>query len=310
LVISHSFLAYFVGTNRLLQMMQESPFEHPNSFLVMASVTALVLFAFGWFREQFCIIMCPYGRFQAVFMDEHSLVVAYDEKRGEPRKGIAATKEEAGDCVNCFRCVQVCPTGIDIRRGVQMECVACTACADACDEIMTKVHKPVGLIRYATEVELQGKDRKIIRPRTLILTAIFLGLAATFSYILAYREPLAFTLLRGKGSPYQQIKNEEGKNIVINQFHIEIENQTFSNAVVHLFLPLQDSFELVAPVNPVSVPGGGHQRVGFFIKFPKEILKNGHSELVLQLESTLENKTSSTQKSLFSQPIRLVGPYE
>ncbi|RYG63166.1 cytochrome c oxidase accessory protein CcoG [bacterium] len=161
--ISHSFLGYFVGTRELVRMVSSSPLENWTSFLMILVTTGIIAFDFGWFREQFCTIMCPYGRFQSVMMDNHSTIVAYDLKRGEPRRGTAPSPSAQGDCVNCLRCVQVCPTGIDIRRGLQMECIACTACIDACDEVMTKVDKPLGLIRYTTERELAGKKTKNVR---------------------------------------------------------------------------------------------------------------------------------------------------
>ncbi len=126
----------------------------------MLVLTGIVLFDFGWFKEQFCVIACPYGRLQSVLMDENSLVVAYDEKRGEPRRDKDVPRIEEGDCINCLKCVKVCPTGIDIRRGTQMECIACTMCIDACDEIMRKVGTPEGLIRYSSETELEGGERR------------------------------------------------------------------------------------------------------------------------------------------------------
>lgn len=154
LILTHSFLAYFVGTGPLAEMIRKNPSENWGSFLFMVFSSAVILFDFAWFREQFCTIVCPYGRFQSVLMDRGSMIVAYDVDRGEPRatpqaKALSkAHNSNLGDCVNCYRCVQVCPTGIDIRRGLQMECIACTACIDACDEVMTKVKKPTGLIRY------------------------------------------------------------------------------------------------------------------------------------------------------------------
>ncbi len=165
MVIGHSFLAYFVGTEALAHMVRHSPYENPGSFGVMAFVTALVAFDFGWFREQFCIVACPYGRFQSVFMDDHSLAVLYDAKRGEVRKGypLETPDQKQGDCIDCRRCVQVCPTGVDIRRGVQLECVACTACIDACDEVMEKVGKPKGLIRYDSLRGLEGGPALVFR---------------------------------------------------------------------------------------------------------------------------------------------------
>lgn len=148
LVITHSFLAYFVGSSNLIGMISQSPSQHPGPFIMIVISTAIIAFDFGWFREQFCIIACPYGRMQSVLMDDHSLVVAYDATRGEPRKQDRHDTASTGDCINCYRCVQVCPTGVDIRRGVQLECIMCTACIDACDSVMDKINKPKGLIRY------------------------------------------------------------------------------------------------------------------------------------------------------------------
>lgn len=168
LVITHSFLAYFVGTDELLVMIRRPPLENITSFLVMAASTAVILFDFGWFREQFCVIVCPYGRFQSVLMDDDSWAVMYDEKRGEPRRGRVPEGKSEGDCVNCYRCVQVCPTGIDIRRGLQLECIACTACIDACDEVMDRLGKEQGLIRYDTLTQMSGKKVQWLRARTVI----------------------------------------------------------------------------------------------------------------------------------------------
>ncbi|WP_233148191.1 cytochrome c oxidase accessory protein CcoG [Rhodopirellula sp. MGV] len=138
--LAHTFLAYFVGVERLSEWVQRSPVEHPVPFFVMVFTVGLMLFDFMFFREQLCLIACPYGRFQSVMLDEQSMVVAYDHIRGEPRKkGKHAPDEKVGDCVDCNQCVVVCPTGIDIRKGLQMECINCTQCIDACDSVMEKV---------------------------------------------------------------------------------------------------------------------------------------------------------------------------
>jgi len=152
-IIAHSFVAYFVGSDRLIAMILGTPQENWTAFTIVMGMTLVLLFDFGWFREQFCIIACPYGRIQAVLMDKKSMSVIYDYNRGEPRKDPAVSKDKQGDCVNCRRCVEVCPTGIDIRRGIQMECIGCTSCIDGCDVIMTEVKKPLGLIGYHSNVE-------------------------------------------------------------------------------------------------------------------------------------------------------------
>ncbi|MGZ3806167.1 MAG: cytochrome c oxidase accessory protein CcoG, partial [Pseudobdellovibrionaceae bacterium] len=198
-LIAHSFAAYFVGAEALIKMLQESPGQNWESFLVVSFFTLVVLFDFGWFREQFCIIMCPYGRIQSVLLDQKSLAVVYDQERGEPRKGKVETNkkqgDKQGDCVNCNRCVQVCPTGIDIRKGLQMECIACSACVDACDEIMTKIKKPKGLIRYDT---LDHSKISLTKPRSLIYMALILISLIGLTYNISTREKAQVFILRAK----------------------------------------------------------------------------------------------------------------
>ncbi|HEX4934576.1 MAG TPA: cytochrome c oxidase accessory protein CcoG, partial [Gemmatimonadaceae bacterium] len=169
LVLAHTFLAYFVSVDALKVWVTRSPVEHPSSFAVMAVTTILVFLDFAYFREQTCTIACPYGRWQAVLLDKSSLIVAYDYGRGEPRmKGTKARAATLGDCIDCGACVATCPTGIDIRDGLQMECIHCTQCADACDAIMASIGKPKGLVRYTSREVLAGGTRHLLRPRTLI----------------------------------------------------------------------------------------------------------------------------------------------
>lgn len=175
-IIAHVFLSYFISIPRLYAHMQEGPLSHVTAFAVVVFLTLSLWFCFGWFREQFCIIMCPYGRLQSALTDDNTVIIGYDEKRGEPR---GAPGKVAGDCIDCRRCVNVCPTGIDIRNGLQLECIGCAACIDACDEIMTKIHKPKGLVRYDSLNGLSGKKRRIIRPRVIAYTVLgLLGLTA------------------------------------------------------------------------------------------------------------------------------------
>ena len=174
--IANVFLAYFVGVARLRAWVFESPFDHPGGFMVVAGVTLLMLFNFGWFREQTCIVACPYGRLQSVLLDPQSLIVGYDARRGEPRgkpikhlpvaddRGPAVAR---GDCVDCGACVAVCPTGIDIRDGLQMECIGCAQCADACDTVMTKLRRPGHLIGYTSKAALAGAPTRLLRPRMI-----------------------------------------------------------------------------------------------------------------------------------------------
>ena len=168
--LANVFLAYFVGTDRLERWVFESPLQHVGGFTLVMVVSALMLFDFGYFREQMCIVTCPYGRLQSVLLDRQSLIVGYDVTRGEPRtkKKKSLPVVQGGDCVDCHACVTVCPTGIDIRDGLQMECVGCAQCIDACDSVMDKLSRPRGLIRYTSQNELAGLPHRLLRGRTIV----------------------------------------------------------------------------------------------------------------------------------------------
>ena len=156
-LLANTFLAYFVGTATLAGWMRQSPYDHPTPFVVMAVTTLLVFLDFTWFREQTCLVACPYGRWQSALLDRQSLIVAYDPRRGEPRGHGTGARPGLGDCLDCHACVQTCPTGIYIRDGLQLECIHCTQCADACDAMMVKVGRPTGLIRYTSQDALAGQ---------------------------------------------------------------------------------------------------------------------------------------------------------
>ncbi len=207
--LAHTFLSYFVGIENLRKWILGSPLDHPVAFIVMAFVTAMMLFDFGFFREQLCIVACPYGRMQSVMLDRASLIVGYDAKRGEPRgKAKRPKKSEAndvpldviadqrGDCIDCTMCVQTCPTGIDIRDGLQMECVHCTQCMDACDAIMDKIGRPRGLIRYSSQEALDTGRSRILRPRVIVYPVILLVLITAFVIVLSTKSLADVTLLR------------------------------------------------------------------------------------------------------------------
>lgn len=268
-IIAHSFAAYFVGSDQLLKMIQGSPTENWTYFLVISSVTGLVLFDFAWFREQFCIIMCPYGKFQSVLMDQGSRAVLYDQNRGEPRKGSPLALEgKKGDCVSCNRCVQVCPTGIDIRKGLQMECIACTACMDACDEIMTKVKKPTQLIRYAS---VSGAYNKITNPRSLIYLLLIIGAFSGLAWAVAQRKILDISVLRGTESPYQTIKNENAETQILNHFKAHFVNQSFENIELSLSLADLPQAELKTPEPKIILQPNESKTIHFFILFPESL---------------------------------------
>jgi len=278
-VITNSFLAYFVGSQPLIDMVLNEPESHWVPFVMMLFWTLVLTFNFGWFREQFCVIMCPYGRFQSVMMDPHSMIVYYDQERGEPRKG-SAPKGQEGDCVNCYRCVAVCPTGIDIRRGVQMECIACTACMDACDEIMTKVKKPKGLIRYARLAAPLSLPFRLFRPRVYLLTLLLGLLLGSFTYLISMRQDISVEVLRAKGLPYTEISDD----IYSNHFVLEVNNLDFVTRSLQMSTETS-VLELVTAQNPIEIPAGKTVRVDVFITFPVGFVEGGRKLANIKIES-------------------------
>ncbi|WP_299464729.1 cytochrome c oxidase accessory protein CcoG [uncultured Gimesia sp.] len=223
MVLAHTFLAYFVSVSELERWVQQSPFTHPTSFLVMTSTVVLMMFNFSFFREQLCTIACPYGRFQSVLLDRRSLIVSYDQSRGEPRGKISKQNTDSlGDCIDCGQCVRACPTGIDIREGLQMECIHCTQCMDACDEIMVKVERPIGLVRYSCQDEIEGKPNQKLRPRVVIYPLLLLLSVSAFTVTLINKKSFDITIMRNYGNPYIVTEAEQ----VENNLQIKLVNRT------------------------------------------------------------------------------------
>lgn len=216
--IAHLFLAYFVSIPALWHMMSTAPREHWSAFLFMAVATGTLYFNFAWFREQLCIVICPYGRLQSALIDDHSMVIGYDTKRGEPRGKLGIP--DAGACVDCNRCVQVCPTGIDIRQGLQIECIGCAACIDACDQVMTKLSRPMGLIRYDSGEGFAGRKTRWLRTRT-ILYSVMLTVGATVSiWAISTVRPATVSVTRMRAAPYFV-----DEHYVRNQFLVRLVNK-------------------------------------------------------------------------------------
>jgi cytochrome c oxidase accessory protein FixG len=294
MVITHSFLAVLVGGPQLWQMMQISPFHNPGPALLMLVSTAFILVEFGIFREQFCIIACPYGRLQSVLQDDHSTVVLYDEKRGESRKKDRNDTTHTGDCINCYRCVQVCPTGVDIRRGLQMECIQCTACIDACDTVMTKIGKRKGLIRYDSVSGMSGK-KGIRHIRSILYTIVLLLFAAGLILTLRYRQPLRIEVLRGS-TPFQ-VGND---HIVTNHFRIHVYNRIDHDVPVTVnLLPHVDQLTWVIPELP-TVRSGEQSIIDIFVRFPQKPMPKIVVEVSAQSEGTIIRSKSD--------PFELVEP--
>jgi len=206
LIITHIMFMYIVGYEEVFHIMQQGPFEKPTNFLVMVLFTAAFYFVFAWFREQVCTMVCPYGRLQGVLIDKETINVFYDYKRGENRskwkKGEDRSAAGKGDCIDCKQCVVVCPTGIDIRDGLQMECVNCTACIDACDEVMVKVGLPTGLIRYASEREIEEQARFKFTTRMKAYSVVLAILTGFLGFLLYNRGEMEAKFLKQPGSSF------------------------------------------------------------------------------------------------------------
>ena len=256
--VAHIFVSYFVSVPKMFEMVRRSPGEHPEAFAWAMGTTAFFYGNFAWFREQLCLIVCPYGRLQSALIDDDSLVIGYDEKRGEPRG--KAKQEGVGDCVDCNRCVVVCPTGIDIRNGLQLDCVACSACVDACDDVMDRLKRPRGLVRYDSLNGLRGKPSKIVRPRLIIYTVLLVAGIAAFTFALGKHKDFEANILRLPGLPYVM---ETGK--IRNSFELHMVNKRGGEETYDIKAEPAPGLSFVIATPEVTLPSLGQARVPVFI---------------------------------------------
>jgi cytochrome c oxidase accessory protein FixG len=284
-VVANVFLAYFVRPTTLLQWMTRSPFEHPAGSLVVAGTSGLVFFNFAYFREQMCTVICPYARLQSALLDKSSLLVGYDSLRGEPRGG---GRKSEGDCIDCKACVITCPTGIDIRDGLQLECISCTQCIDACNSVMKKLDKPSGLIRYASSNWFQThRAANWLRPRVLAyagLLAVLLGGLLFFGRERA--EAAEVTVLRGIGAPFI-----EQSQSIRNQLRVKVRNRTDLEQTYTIRLEGAANSEMIAPENPLHVGAGQQATTSLFVLSPRDLFTAGkrHIELVISTPDGFES---------------------
>jgi len=296
-LLANTFLAYFVGWDRLIGWMTQPPTRHPGPFGVMLATTLLMFFDFAWFREQTCIVACPYGRFQSVLLDRQSLIVGYDTKRGEPREKWRRNQQRsAGDCIDCHLCVSTCPTGIDIREGLQMECIACTQCIDACNEVMDRIGLDRGLIRYTSQEELDTGRRRFLRPRLVIYSALLALMFGAFAFSLGGKKTADVTLLRGLGAPFQVLPSGE----VSNQIRIKIANRSPEERSYGFEIIEPPGLILVAPENPLVVVAGETQMTAAFINAPPSSFSDGELSIVLKIGDGVDFERE--------QEYRLLGP--
>lgn len=297
-LVANTFLAYIIGIDEVIRIATEPVSEHLGGFIAMIIFSFAFYFVFSYLREQVCTTICPYGRLQGVMLDRNSIVVAYDWIRGEPRGKIkkqrpakqgalqemataATTVEEPrelGDCIDCKMCIHVCPTGIDIRNGTQLECVNCTACIDACDEIMDKVDRPRGLIRYDSIEGIQQGRKKIMTPRAYAYTAVLAILVAANVVFMSLRNSVEAILLRTPGMLYQEI--EDG--YISNLYNYQLVNKTEDSSQVSFkLMNIEGKIRYVG--EPPRLIPGEVAKGALFIDIPKDVIKNRKTKINLDL---------------------------
>ena len=295
--LAHIFLAYFISIPQVWKNVTSNPTEHFSQFLFILAFTGIFTFCFGWFREQFCIILCPYGRLQSALTDDQTITVTYDYMRGEPRgKKRKFSIEETGDCIDCRRCVSVCPTGIDIRNGIQLECTACSACVDACDDIMKKVDRPTGLIRYDSTAGVKTGKRNILRPRIfLYLLLTVFGLTALTVTFLNKAKPFYGEITRMPGST-SFVASSDG---VRNTFVIDVSNKRNREASFTIKLADKASNHLLIDDRTLTLPPLGEDSFTVSILSPIETYKGAQD---IHFIITADDDSSQ------SLPARFMGP--
>ena len=272
-IISNTFLAYIIGIDEWKDGVSNYS-EHASEIVSILFFTGVFYGVYARFREQVCIVVCPYGRLQGVLLDPNSIIVGYDYKRGEPRGKLSKTNDKQfGDCIDCHACVQVCPTGIDIRNGTQLECVNCTACIDACDAIMDKISKPKGLVRYTSENAIKKGRKFKITPRIIGYSVVLFILFGTLVTLLSIRSDIETTILRTPGLLYQKIDQDH----IGNLFNIEIVNKTFDDIPIEL--------RIVNPKGEIKWIGEG------IVNLKEQSVAQGELFLILPKSSIVKTKT-------------------
>ena len=295
-IIGNTFLAYIIGKDELFQIITAPVSEHVGGFTIMVLFTTMFYYVYAFFREQICTQICPYGRLQSVLLDDKSIVVAYDfnrgEQRGKPKKN---SIEELGDCIDCNQCVEVCPTGIDIRNGTQLECVNCTACIDACDNVMEKVKKPRGLIRYDSFNGIRTGETFGLNFRNIGYSAILIALIFFFFLLLVRRSDVESTILRSYGTMYQEV----GQNHFTNLYTVKVLNKTFNDLPLRLEL-LEPEGTLTMVGGAIKVSGQDKSEGAFFVDLSGDILDGTETKLKIAVHSG--DRLLETVKTSFMGP--------
>ncbi len=304
-IIAHTFLSYIIGVDEVNRLLTSSPSENLTGFVSMMIFTGLFYGVFARFREQACIIVCPYGRLQGALLDNKSIVVAYDFVRGEStngrskfRKNENRTEVGKGDCIDCHACVDVCPTGIDIRNGTQLECVNCTACMDACDDIMENINLPKGLIRYASIENIEKKEPFKFTPRLVAYSAVLGLLMSAMLVLLTLRSPIEATILRSQGTTFQKIEGGKLQNL----YTYKIINKTKEDIKIEFKLESFNKASLKLVGKSPIVPSGGSAEGALFVRIDSVDVINYKTRIKINLMD--QENILTTVKTTFLGPIQ------
>ncbi len=301
-IVGNTLLAYIIGTEQLYRIVTDNPMNHLTGLTFMILFTLLFYGIFARFREQACTFICPYGRFMSTLLDENTIVVAYDHKRGEKR-GIlrrAQTPDQRktagqGDCVDCNQCVSVCPTGIDIRNGTQMECVHCTACIDACDAVMDKIRRPRGLIRYASLNGVERGEHLRLTPRLIGYVVLLLALIGLWFFLVFTRSDVQATFLRAQGALFQQMPDGRFSNL----YTVKILNKTSHAMPIELKLE-SPAGDLQVMGQAIVVPKEKLAENSVLVELDRQVMKSGTTPVVVGVYSN--GKKIQTLKTAFIGP--------
>lgn len=296
-LVGNIFLAYIIGVDQLRHIIADSPANHLTGLFAMLLFSGTFYFVFAWFREQACTLVCPYGRLQSVLLDSNSVVIAYDFKRGEPRGPVVRGQERTpnGDCIDCAACVKVCPTGIDIRNGTQLECVNCTACIDACNRVMARMGWRPGLIRYSSYNNIALGQKLRFTPRMAIYTGVLVVLLGLIGFFLSGRSKVETTILRTTGSMYELLDS----GVVRNLYTVSVANKT--NDVMNLDLRLKTPRGEATVVGPaLEVPPRGLKESIFTVEIPRTNLVATNSAIIVEVVS--DGKVLEEVRSTFVGP--------
>ncbi|GAB3713565.1 cytochrome c oxidase accessory protein CcoG [Spirosoma flavus] len=292
-LIGNTFLVYIIGRDVWLTLITDSPSRHLTGLTAMVAFTGVFYAVFAYLREIVCTTICPYGRLQSVLLDKNSLIVAYDYKRGEPRGKLKKNEitRHTGHCVDCKLCVQVCPTGIDIRNGTQMECINCTACMDACDDVMLKINQPLGLIRMDSQLGIETRKPFRFTGRIMAYTGVLTALLAILGFLLINRPALDVTVLRAPGQLFQR----EAGGRIANLYSVEVINKTYQTMPIQFSLNRPDAqLRFVQPLTQVKP--GELTKTLFFISLPETAIHQDKTNLTItvRMDTTVVDQLETT----------------